>query len=700
MAASDRDPPRLVVISPAEHPPLVLTQPEMVIGRSDTAHLILHDRSVSRRHALINVDSAGRVTIHDLNSHGGTFVNDERISGPRLLTAGDRVRFADQVVARFEPASTAGTETVILHVPTQGLPIASQDQPAPTTAATGTRATPEKPRQAPAPVAGQADVAPDAKTVRRDRSATTSPAPGSPEAGAGKAPIMPPPPRPGPSPGPPVASLAKVLPGAGAGQLISTLADHGIRTLADVRHAGSLSTITTPADEETLRLIEAHADLARLSSDFTANAAIIAAGFSSSVAIARAPQSVFVTAAAPAVGEAAAITLHSQAVAMYSALDQLVAGAQLDLASAAGTSGYPDAVNNAVNPQAYQRCDCDDCQSAVSPTAYLADLLNYVTTHLLAYGEQVGLPYLEKNFYQPFGDLPTDCAAVQTLVRQVRICCEVLRGYQKALPPTGPETASLQAREAAYLMAVNQALLTGLGTSFDELRLAGIADPATRSALADRLGLMIDPYGGGRPDVLDQLLLAPATTTPPPPAAQVLTEASIERTFGLPATDVTRNPLSDGPVIGDPGGIIGQWNPDGVTWGRNTSPDGTIYLWLAQPGAGQLDVALYKDKGFTELVAFGQLTPAGAGLPGEHHGSAGEQQRSVGCHRGHSGRADAGDLAGRHPAADVLATGRAAGEMAGPGPPRRSVCRRVERRPADRAARRASPARRGAVGQL
>ena len=68
-------------------------------------------------------------------------------------------------------------------------------------------------------------------------------------------------------------------------------------------------------------------------------------------------------------------------------------------------------------------------------------------------------------------------------------------------------------------------------------------------------------------------------------------------------------------MIGDPNGIIGRWNLDGVSWGRNTDADGTVYLWLAQPGVGELDVALYKDKGLTELVAFGQLSPPGTELP-------------------------------------------------------------------------------------
>jgi hypothetical protein len=85
----------------------------MVIGHSDTADLALDDRFVSRRHAMVSVDPSGQVTIQDLNSTGGTFVNDERLDGPRVLRAGDRVRFAD-LKARFEHGDVEVAQTEII----------------------------------------------------------------------------------------------------------------------------------------------------------------------------------------------------------------------------------------------------------------------------------------------------------------------------------------------------------------------------------------------------------------------------------------------------------------------------------------------------------------------------------------------------------------------------------------------------------
>ena len=107
MATSDPDVPRLVVIGPEEHEGLAfnLSQPELVIGHSDTADIVLDDPYLSRRHALISVDN-GVVTVHDLKSTGGTFVNDERLGGPRVLRPGDVVQFAD-LFLRFESGSSS-----------------------------------------------------------------------------------------------------------------------------------------------------------------------------------------------------------------------------------------------------------------------------------------------------------------------------------------------------------------------------------------------------------------------------------------------------------------------------------------------------------------------------------------------------------------------------------------------------------------
>ena len=61
------------------------------IGRSDESDIFLVDPSVSRKHAVIDVD-AGWPIVHDLESTNGTFVNGERIE-TRRLSPGDLVAF-------------------------------------------------------------------------------------------------------------------------------------------------------------------------------------------------------------------------------------------------------------------------------------------------------------------------------------------------------------------------------------------------------------------------------------------------------------------------------------------------------------------------------------------------------------------------------------------------------------------------------
>jgi pSer/pThr/pTyr-binding forkhead associated (FHA) protein len=64
------------------------------IGRSAQAHLRVEDDCLSRRHARIDVVSADRrvcLTVTDLNSANGTFVNGEFIHAPRVIKPGDIV---------------------------------------------------------------------------------------------------------------------------------------------------------------------------------------------------------------------------------------------------------------------------------------------------------------------------------------------------------------------------------------------------------------------------------------------------------------------------------------------------------------------------------------------------------------------------------------------------------------------------------
>jgi serine/threonine protein kinase len=80
-----------------------------VIGRSNRCDLVLTDFLVSRRHFHI-LRKAGLVTVEDLRSHNGTFVNGARISGETMLCPGDTLRAGETLFSFL--ADDQGTEGV------------------------------------------------------------------------------------------------------------------------------------------------------------------------------------------------------------------------------------------------------------------------------------------------------------------------------------------------------------------------------------------------------------------------------------------------------------------------------------------------------------------------------------------------------------------------------------------------------------
>lgn len=71
------------------------------VGRLSSADVQLIDEKVSREHCRFTVAS-GAVTVADLGSHNGTFVNGEQLTGPKALVAGDEVAVGDSLFV-FQP---------------------------------------------------------------------------------------------------------------------------------------------------------------------------------------------------------------------------------------------------------------------------------------------------------------------------------------------------------------------------------------------------------------------------------------------------------------------------------------------------------------------------------------------------------------------------------------------------------------------
>jgi hypothetical protein len=73
-------------------------RPLVRLGRGSGSEVILQDSQASRQHAEIS-QQGDQVVIRDLGSTNGTYVNDERVIGSRLLRPGDRIRIGDTILA-------------------------------------------------------------------------------------------------------------------------------------------------------------------------------------------------------------------------------------------------------------------------------------------------------------------------------------------------------------------------------------------------------------------------------------------------------------------------------------------------------------------------------------------------------------------------------------------------------------------------
>src|SRR5688572_20962850 len=69
---------------------------QVVIGRSSELDMVLVEDMVSRKHAKITVQN-GKITIEDLGSTNGTFVNGEKIKQARLKE-GDRILIGTSIL--------------------------------------------------------------------------------------------------------------------------------------------------------------------------------------------------------------------------------------------------------------------------------------------------------------------------------------------------------------------------------------------------------------------------------------------------------------------------------------------------------------------------------------------------------------------------------------------------------------------------
>ncbi|WP_227677712.1 ribosomal protein L7/L12 [Psychrobacter sp. H8-1] len=313
------------------------------------------------------------------------------------------------------------------------------------------------------------------------------------------------------------------LPISFSDDLTTFLEKNKLTNIAELRKLGTLENIkelpeTLRASDE-LKQLQAQVDLSLLSTDLKPaeqikqNQLLIDKGFTSFSAIADMSVEQF----ASVIGDngiVAPTVQHAQA--RY--LDFQLNNAYLDR-----ITGNADETEELEQDSALS-CQCEDCVSALSPGAYLTDLLGYVIRHVETTDsnnrtKNIDLDFLVDTFHQPLSKLPINCAATKTQLRQVRIACEVLLA---AIDTSQLNFVITDERVARYRQAAYQSLLRAIGTSqFDLDRASSDADI---EAIANRLG--IDSK------YVQELQLQSGAHQI---LANALSEHNLERIFGLPA---------------------------------------------------------------------------------------------------------------------------------------------------------------------
>ncbi len=129
---------------------------ELVIGRrAEGEGKLSDDVELSRRHARVIRSAGGQLTIEDLGSANGTFVNGERVRGRRTLKVGDSIRVGSTTMELAAPEAEPAPPAAAAPSAAAAPPAAADAAPAPSGPVASARpappAAPATPRRRPPP---------------------------------------------------------------------------------------------------------------------------------------------------------------------------------------------------------------------------------------------------------------------------------------------------------------------------------------------------------------------------------------------------------------------------------------------------------------------------------------------------------------------------------------------------------------------
>lgn len=89
-----------------------LESEQINIGRDSSNEIAVNDAEVSRRHARLSFQG-GKYVLEDMGSTNGTFVNGQRLTGPRVLKTGEVISLGEQIVFVYEAVDVDPGATMI-----------------------------------------------------------------------------------------------------------------------------------------------------------------------------------------------------------------------------------------------------------------------------------------------------------------------------------------------------------------------------------------------------------------------------------------------------------------------------------------------------------------------------------------------------------------------------------------------------------
>jgi FHA domain len=89
-----------------------LESDQLSIGRDSSNEIPVNDAEVSRRHARLSFQG-GKYVLEDMGSTNGTFVNGQRLTGPRVLKSGEVISLGEQIVFVYEAVDSDPGATMV-----------------------------------------------------------------------------------------------------------------------------------------------------------------------------------------------------------------------------------------------------------------------------------------------------------------------------------------------------------------------------------------------------------------------------------------------------------------------------------------------------------------------------------------------------------------------------------------------------------